>query len=837
MRLARSLLTVAVISCANSVSARTADPVAPFHTAVEAVVDRFRQTGEVDAAALAEAARGLESHVQNTSGETHARALMQLGTVLRMSNDYQGAIKAQIEAAREAEALGLKDLAFDAWIGIYRANENGPNDHAAAAAAFDRAIDTAGAHPSDKQRAALAGYLAQFEIARGELEAGVIDALTATRLTKDPKDRFYSQLDLADGLDKLARSCDFRPLIDARSSEDGDDVYGACRRALAAARTVYEQAGSSAAALGWTALVGQVRQFEHGLDQRGALIDMYAKRQKMIPASLYHPHAVRDVLATPAVQYFRASIGGGINEIPALAPLIESLVAEGEAKTGRKTALDVSLLGTVKDIQHAPPEAAAQYFAEAAAMLRAEQSGFFDPRRRGTVMENNADIVVRLAIRLLALGREADAFAAFESVRARGLSEVALAMERPSVTPADRRWLADLLVIEAETSATEHQIVASVVASGDLDAEADKLQTLDRLRAGRQAKLKANEPARARFAMAETPPPVSLDALRAAAAHAGVPVLLYWIVFPDVIAWYVGPDGTDVRTVIIPSSLLEKKVGAVTASAGGSLGRKPFDEATAREVFLYLIGPFAARLNSPSVQEIMIVPQGPLASLPFEALVDPGTGAPVIDRWAVSYAPNATLAAAALERRSRPVHSVAALIDPTIDAVTGESTSIEAAGVTLDTLNRKELFAGSWRTDGLHILTHGEFDPDEALRSTLAPTSPGEPPIEAAELTAMPLEGLRLAVLSACKGGRVDARISGEIFGFPWALMAGGAEATVLSRWDVNGESNGKWMGVFYREMTGGAPVPEAAAEAMREMRKSGVTHPYYWAAMQVSGR
>ncbi len=92
-------------------------------------------------------------------------------------------------------------------------------------------------------------------------------------------------------------------------------------------------------------------------------------------------------------------------------------------------------------------------------------------------------------------------------------------------------------------------------------------------------------------------------------------------------------------------------------------------------------------------------------------------------------------------------------------------------------------------------------------------------------------------MLSACKGGQVGARISGEIFGFPWALLAGGAEATVLSRWDVNGESNGKWMGVFYREVAGGAPVSLAAATAMREMRKSGLTHPYYWAAMQVSGR
>ena len=69
------------------------------------------------------------------------------------------------------------------------------------------------------------------------------------------------------------------------------------------------------------------------------------------------------------------------------------------------------------------------------------------------------------------------------------------------------------------------------------------------------------------------------------------------------------------------------------------------------------------------------------------------------------------------------------------------------------------------------------------------------------------------------------------------ALMAGGAEATVLSRWDVNGDSNGKWMGVFYREVASGAPASLAAATAMRGNAQGGPDPPYYWAAMQVTNR
>ncbi len=378
-------------------------------------------------------------------------------------------------------------------------------------------------------------------------------------------------------------------------------------------------------------------------------------------------------------------------------------------------------------------------------------------------------------------------------------------MASPGVTPDDRRWLAELLVLEAKASALEYRIVADIVASGQLDSQADQLGTLETLRAERQAKLKASGDRRGRFEAQEPPAEGALDALRAASTRTGVPVLLYWTTYTNVIAWYVGPDGSDVRVVFLPATVLEEKARNVIASSGGSFGRKPFDEATARELYLYLLAPFSARLRSPSVKEIMVVPQGALADLPFEALVDPDSGASVIDHWAVSYAPNAAMAVAALQKQTRPVRSVTALVDPAIDVNTNETASIRASGVDLETVTRSGLFGEATRFDGLHVLTHGEFDPDEPLLSSLAPTRRADPPILAAELVALPLSGTRLAVLSACKGGRVGARISGEIYGFPWALIAGGAEAAVLSRWDVNGESNGRWMGVFYREVAAGA--------------------------------
>ena len=829
-----TLVAFIMVVSTDPTAAQSTDPLAAYRAQRDAFIEAYRVDGTMDPSRLVSTETGLAALVRGSSGELRARALLELGTVQRIRNEFQTAIVTLTLAAESAEALGLRDVAFEAWLGVARAHEYGTADHGAAAAAFERAVDAAGEQPTAKQREDLAGYRAQLEMGRGETEAGIIDALRAVHLATDPKDRFYDELNLADGLQKLAESCDYRPLIDARTSQDGADTYGACRRAATVTLTVYQMAGKTAASLGWNHLLSEIFGFMQRLAVRRVLIDQRAKGDALDIAGVFHPRALRDVLVT------REFEGGAslLTDTPILADLAESVVAQEVARSGHASARSEYLLGLANDIRGAGANAGGEKFAAAAQLLIEERSGFFDPRRRGTVIENRGEIVLSLALRLLSLQRQADAFAAFESVRARGLGELAGALARPDVTADDRAWLAGLLALEARAGAIERSIVAEIVASVSIDAGADKLQALDVLLAERRAALRANDTGRARLGSGDVAPPASLDRLREAASRAGIPVLLYWSTFTNVIAWYVGPDGSDVVNVFLPAAVLKEKIGRVLASSGGSLGREKFDETAARELFLFLIAPFAKQLSADPVRQVMIVPQGPLVQLPFEALIDPASGSFAIDRWAISYAPNATMAVAALERPKRPVRTVAALVDASIDDNTNETTEIRAAGVQLTSVTRNQLFAGSWQADSVHILTHGVFDPNEALLSSLRPTArASDPPILAAELVALPLRGLPLAVLSACKGGEVGTRISGEIYGFPWALLVGGTSATVLSRWDVNGESNGRWMGIFYRELSNGASAAVAAATAMRELSKAGFQHPYYWAPMQVSGR
>jgi len=264
----------------------------------------------------------------------------------------------------------------------------------------------------------------------------------------------------------------------------------------------------------------------------------------------------------------------------------------------------------------------------------------------------------------------------------------------------------------------------------------------------------------------------------------------------------------------------------------------PFDEETARQLYLFLIEPFADLLDS---RQLIIVPQGELVDLPFEALVDPKGGF-LIEQQAVSYAPNVHMALAALTRPIPPVREVNAVIDPAIDDATHELAALRSAGgldvhavktgdVTLEVLRR-----GLRRAQNVHILLHGSFRADEPLLSSLATTLQASSPVTAADLLSIPLRDTHLVVMSACESGELEHRLSDEIYGFPWAVLAAGAENIVTSRWLVDGASNSEWMGHFYATLTAGASPAQAAATAMRTMLKTRRS-PYYWAAMQVQGR
>ena len=834
------LFAIVVAICASHAAAYAEDdPIKPYQAALEDVREHFWKSGLLGAtisASLAPIENGLQALANRSTGGLRARALLELGRTQRMNNSYAESIQTLTESAQLATAAALPDVAVEAWLSIARAQVIGIHDYGAASDAIDRADALAGDHPSRKQQLQLADTRAILYEARGEPEASLIDAVAATRLALTPEDRYTGVRDTADALYKIFYRCQLTGLTDSESQNDSDIRWGACRRVMSATRAAFEQAASIAEQSGWSYLATQARREAASI---GALYAMWQQNDERFQSRLtslgvFHPKSASSVLASQV--WLNATIAD-IPEAKAFGPAINEALAQARLLGSRRDAQSLSLLAARPGTD---PNESARLLAQASEILQSERHSFFDARRRGTVMEASTDIPRSLALQYLSLHKEAEAFDAFESMRARGLGELNQVLDGPDITDATRQWLASVLLLDAQSSRIESRLVEKVSATGDPSLAYGSSEELQRIRLRRARLIEQGRSEVARLGSV-TYRPAHLADLESAEREAGVPVMLYWSDATILVAWYVGPHGSEVRNVFLPAAVLQDDVRRIRKSASedpSSFG-EPFDDVIAHELYLFLIAPFEHLLDS---KQIMIVPEGPLMDLPFETLLMPGSDKPAIERWAISYAPNATLALRALRRPPGSPSRINAVIDQDIDDRTHESAGLRAAlnsklnKISFDSLAMPGAGSSSGDRSGLHLLLHGKFDPIEPLMSELSNEARTRS-ITAAEFVGLPLRDTRLAVLSGCETGQVGIRLSNEIYGFPWALLAGGVDAAVVSRWQVQGASNESWMRLFYSAVMSGQSPAQAGAVAMRGLRAEGQTHPFYWAAMQVTGR
>ena len=826
--------------------AEAMDPIAPYRSAREAFQTNFRVSGAHDPAVLTQNLRGLRSLAAANSGELRARALLEIAYIERVSNAFAAAASTYTQAADIAGPLGRADIVVDAWIGLAR-TQNLARDHGAAADALDRAIAAAGPNPTPKQRFEATLYSGELAASRGEIESSLAAAIDALRWAPAPEDRFYAGLDIGSALEGLAETCDYRQLEDSRTQNDpAGDGWGACRRAVVAAETAYARAAHTADGLGWKAMVAQARGKNGDLAIRRQLIEMRA-RSLPDPHNLsvsadfaqFTPRSGKDVLVHRgdfARTYLAVSLTGPpTNSL--LQALLERTIADHVSALGKDDAGTLSLRGDLEKMRTGNSERSTELLARAADLLTTERANFFDPRHRGTVMEGQGGLLANLALRLLAQKRDAAAFAVFESSRARGLGELADVLARSDVSMDDRVWLAQQVKLDAQASAAEQRIVASVVGEGVLDRPSDEISRWEKYGHDRRAHLLRRTDLRDRFAKSSFSPATLTD-LQGATRAAGIPVLLFWVTNPNVYAWYIGPHGSDFRIIFLPEAALRERIAQLrTMSDPNGI----FNEAAARQLYLYLVAPFEGVLDS---KQLIVVPQGELVDLPFEVLLDPESGHFLIENHVVSYAPNATMALRSLTRPVPRIKLITAIVDVAIDDGTGETKGIrsvhglELRTVDSDNAGLDKLRESLRQAQSVHILMHAAFNAAEPLLSRLGGTLADGQSLVAADLVAIPLRGTKLVVMSACESGELQHRISNEIYGFPWALFAAGAENVVTSRWVVSSASNSQWMHVFYAAVAEGASPAEAAATAMRSMlRADHSKQPYYWAAMQVSGR
>ncbi len=142
----------------------------------------------------------------------------------------------------------------------------------------------------------------------------------------------------------------------------------------------------------------------------------------------------------------------------------------------------------------------------------------------------------------------------------------------------------------------------------------------------------------------------------------------------------------------------------------------------------------------------------------------------------------------------------------------------------------------------LHLATHAAYDPEAPERSRVlfSPGSPDGPSdfLFLAEVVGLPLEGLSLAVLSACETA-AGAGSDGGADSFGRAFLGSGAAATIASLWRQDDEASAIFWSSFYREAGRGVPPSESLRRAKLDFHRSGnaLAHPYYWAGFLLFGK
>lgn len=799
-------------------------------------LDQFRTHGVRDSGQAKGLKIDLEKFIKQANGHSKARALFELATMHRITEDFDAAIHVYQQLTDLSDQLSDSGLAFDAWLGIARSYAYGTRNHGAAAAAFDRAVANAGEHPTPKQRYEIADYASQFHAMRGELEEALLSGLEAIQAAHGNTEYlFYAALDMGDVLQKFAERCDYQKLIDAKTYQE-DDLWGACERAVEGAGTYYIQAQQMAQRQGWTFLVNQTQEFLHGLALRLRLIRQKSAYEQIGQAKIFNAQNVREVLVNDNFSSGGSDLSADFS-LQALAALMDQIPAEGQGNNPR----NVYLKGIQADLQKNPDQALAHYL-RAAHLLMEERTSFFDIRQRGTVTEDRPEIFRDLGLRLLALQRWGEAFSVFESTRAQGMGNLAGVLSNRSVTQKERRWLAQIIQVESQASSIQHRLVEAAIAGIDQGNTPARLLRLHTLKQERQQILLNPPTQEFRHTLTSASPVIpTLEKLEAHVRRVDIPVLLYWITPTNVVVWVIHPQGLQVKTVFLPEVVLAQKVSRLVASV--RMPRQAFDEQTARILHTYLLKPFEPFLTG---KQVIVVPHGPLVGLPFEALMDAETGQFVAEQRAIAYAPNAAFAIAALQPPWAVDGKITALYDQEIEDLTHEVAAIQKMpaltvhAVPVQQLRVDDVVPSLGGTAFSHLLLHGEFDHDDPLQSYLSlKTQEGSKQrLTAADLLAVDWTKTKLAVLSACEGAQVKMRISHEIFGFPWPLLTGGAEHVIVSRWRVSDIGNAQWVEHFYQRLIWEGMTPALAANAARRhLLASSYRHPYYWAGPQVFGR
>jgi len=304
----------------------------------------------------------------------------------------------------------------------------------------------------------------------------------------------------------------------------------------------------------------------------------------------------------------------------------------------------------------------------------------------------------------------------------------------------------------------------------------------------------------------------------------------------------------------------------------------------AQRLYRILLAP-AEPFLSDRVDRLIIVPDGILFRLPFEALAlpTPNTATPIYvnNLFVISYAPSASSLDSAGKTQETHYAKDALAFGvsryPRSFSPNGESTYFSSSAILDDLYGRsgfaiepiprvrdeiadlarrlapgkidvyqgqkatesalKSLDLGSYRL--IHLACHAFSDDSYPLRSALLLT-PEADDQEDGYLQVSEMYNMRtnadLVVLSACQTGRGTIVMNEGNLGLPRVFFYMGAKSVLSSLWPINDKSGAVFMRYFYDAYFRGEGKAEALRAAKKAMGKTRFAHPFFWASYVLTG-
>ena len=330
-------------------------------------------------------------------------------------------------------------------------------------------------------------------------------------------------------------------------------------------------------------------------------------------------------------------------------------------------------------------------------------------------------------------------------------------------------------------------------------------------------------------------------------------VLLYPILLKDRVEliYVAGGAGGVSNYARLPSTApiareaVARLVDDMVSSA--SLGGDENWRTASRALYDLLVKPIEGRLSPGGT--LVIVPDGPLRSLPFAALLD-SEGKYLIERTRLAIVPALAYSQPGSDRTGRPLSVVAASLQREVSLPAGvfaklEGTADEASvaaganGKFIPDFREADLrraLAGG-RVDVLHLATHAAFN-GRSDRSFIVANDEAIPMADLRGLIGGNRtrgDELDLLVLSACETAVGDDAAS---MGLAGAAVQSGAESALASLWSVSDTGTVALMKNFYGAYRGGAGKAAALRDAQLTMIGAGgdFARPGIWAAFVLLG-